>query len=76
MWCKFQRQIRNSVITKHCGMKYDVVPRIENGMLRWFSHVEMRDVSDTTIHIFISNEIRVIWGKVDLGVPIRVRTYL
>jgi hypothetical protein len=33
-------RVRNKVIRKECGVKEDVVTKIEKYMLRWFGHVE------------------------------------
>ena len=32
--------LRNKVVRECCGIKEDVVTKIENSMLRWFGHVE------------------------------------
>jgi hypothetical protein len=33
----------NDLIREECGVKEDVVTKIEKNMLRWFGHVEMMD---------------------------------
>jgi hypothetical protein len=33
-------RVRNVEIRRRCGLKDDVVTRIERGMFRWFGHVE------------------------------------
>ncbi|XP_049870886.1 uncharacterized protein LOC126370141 [Pectinophora gossypiella] len=41
---KLSDRVRNSVIRQRCGVKDDIVTRIEKGMLGWFGHVErMKD---------------------------------
>jgi hypothetical protein len=39
---KLRDRVRNEVIRDECGVKEDVVPKIEKDMLRWFGHVERR----------------------------------
>ena len=41
-------RVRNEVIRERCGMKEDVVTRIDKGMLRWFGHVERMDETRMT----------------------------
>jgi hypothetical protein len=40
---KLSDRVRNEVITKDCGVKEDVVTKIEKNMLRWFGYVERMD---------------------------------
>jgi hypothetical protein len=49
--------IRNDVIREECGVKEDVVTKIEKNMLRRFAHVERMDERILTKEIY----------KVDLG---------
>jgi hypothetical protein len=36
----------NDVIKEECGVKEDVVTKIEKNLLRWFGHVERMDKED------------------------------
>jgi hypothetical protein len=40
---KLSDMVRNEVIREECGVKEDVVTKIEKNMLRWFGHVERVD---------------------------------
>jgi hypothetical protein len=40
------------VIREECGVKEDVVTKIEKNMLRWFGHVERMDESRLTKEIY------------------------
>lgn len=60
-------RIRNSVIREKCGLKEDIVTRIEKGMLRWFGHVERMSDSRMTYEIYKAS----VNGKVERGRPRR-----
>ncbi|CAH1645106.1 unnamed protein product [Spodoptera littoralis] len=49
---KLSDRVKNSVIRERCGLKDDVVTRIEKGMLRWFGHVERMDESRVTKEVY------------------------
>jgi hypothetical protein len=40
---KLSDGVRKQVVRKECGVKEDVVTKIEKNMLRWFGHVERMD---------------------------------
>jgi hypothetical protein len=40
---KLSDRVRNAVIREECGVKEDVVTKIEKNMLRGFGHVERMD---------------------------------
>jgi hypothetical protein len=40
---KLSDSVRNEVIREECGVKEDVVTKIEKNMFRWFGHVERMD---------------------------------
>jgi hypothetical protein len=40
---KLSDRVRNDVIREECGVKEDIVTKIEKNILRWFSHVERMD---------------------------------
>lgn len=63
-------KVRNSVIRESCGLKEDVVTKIEKGMLRWFGHVERMDEKRLTKQIWKAS----VSGGVGRGRP--RRTYL
>lgn len=44
--------MRYSVIRERYGVKDDVAPGIEKGMLRWFCHMERIDVRVITTQIY------------------------
>ncbi|GBP12232.1 hypothetical protein EVAR_6404_1 [Eumeta japonica] len=56
---------RNSDVGERCGLKEDVVARIEKRILRWLGHVERINESRLTKQIYISS---VRW-KVRQGPP-------
>jgi hypothetical protein len=37
---KLSGRVRNEVMREECGVKEDVVTKIEKNMLRWFGHVD------------------------------------
>ncbi|GBP16084.1 hypothetical protein EVAR_94422_1 [Eumeta japonica] len=43
---------RNSDVRERCGLREDVVTRVERGMLRWFSHLERMNESRLTRQIY------------------------
>jgi hypothetical protein len=45
-------RIRNEVIRAKCGVKEDVVTKIEKNMLYWFGHVERMDEWRLTKEIY------------------------
>lgn len=45
-------RVRNEIIREECGLKEDIVTRIEKGMLRWFGHLERMDESRLTKGIY------------------------
>ncbi|CAG9133071.1 unnamed protein product [Plutella xylostella] len=45
-------RLRNSFIREKCGLKEDVVTRVEKGMLRWFGHVERMNDERVTKEIY------------------------
>ncbi|GBP56939.1 hypothetical protein EVAR_33996_1 [Eumeta japonica] len=55
---------RNSDIRKRCGLKEDVVTKVERGILWWFSHLERINESRLTKQIYRAN---VCDGKVGKG---------
>jgi hypothetical protein len=40
---KLSDRVRNEVIREECGVKEDVVTKIEKNMMRWFGHAERMD---------------------------------
>ena len=48
-------RVRNSVIRERCGLKEDIMTRIEKGVLRWFGHVERMDDRRLTKKIYKEN---------------------
>ncbi|KAF9815912.1 hypothetical protein SFRURICE_009810 [Spodoptera frugiperda] len=64
---KLSDRVKNSVVREKCGLKDDVVTRIEKGMLRWFGHVERMDESRFTKEIYKAN----MSGTVGRGRPRR-----
>ena len=46
-------RVSNEVIRKRCGLKDDIVTRIEKGMLRWFGHLERMNERRITKEIYI-----------------------
>ncbi|GBP70680.1 hypothetical protein EVAR_88855_1 [Eumeta japonica] len=46
---------RNSDVRERCGLKEDVVTRVERGMLRWFGHLERMNESRLTKQIYRAN---------------------
>ncbi|GBP64102.1 hypothetical protein EVAR_51102_1 [Eumeta japonica] len=59
---------RNSDVTERCGLKEDVVTRVERGMLRWFRHLERMNENKLTKQIYRGN---VCDRKVGKGRPIK-----
>ncbi|GBP05609.1 hypothetical protein EVAR_3078_1 [Eumeta japonica] len=55
---------RNSDVRQRCGLKEDVVIRVERGMLRWFGQQERMNESGLTKQIYRAN---VRDGKVGKG---------
>ena len=63
--------MRNEVIRERCGLKEDVVTKVEKSMLRWFGHVErmserrlikeiyVADVSEPTLTLLVLQKGRV-----------------
>jgi hypothetical protein len=49
---KLSGRVRNEVIREECGVKEDVVTKIEKHMLRWFGHVERMDERRLTKEIY------------------------
>ncbi|CAK1580205.1 unnamed protein product [Parnassius mnemosyne] len=49
---KLSDRIRNSEIRKRCGLKEDVVTKIEKVMLRWFGHVERMNEERLTKKVY------------------------
>jgi hypothetical protein len=49
---KLSDRERNEVIREECGVKEDVVTKIEKNMLRWFGHVERMDERRLTKEIY------------------------
>jgi hypothetical protein len=45
-------RVKNEVIREECGVKEDVLTKIENNMLRWFGHVERMDERRLTKEIY------------------------
>ena len=61
-------RVKNSVIREKCGVKEDVVTKIEKGMLRWFGHVERMDERRLTKEIYKAR----VNGNVGRGRPRRM----
>ena len=61
-------RIRNTIIRDKCGLKEDVVTRIEKGMLRWFGHLERMNERRLTKEIYMSE----MNGRVRRGRPRRM----
>jgi hypothetical protein len=49
---KLNDRLRNEVIREECGVKEDVVTKIEPNILRWFGHVERRDTRRSSKDIY------------------------
>jgi hypothetical protein len=49
---KLSDRVRNEAIREECGVKEDVVTKIEKNMLRWFGHVERMDERRLTKEIY------------------------
>ncbi|CAH0597853.1 unnamed protein product [Chrysodeixis includens] len=49
---KLSDRIRNDAIRERCGVKEDIVTRIEKGMLKWFGHVERMNKRRLTKQIY------------------------
>jgi hypothetical protein len=45
---KLSDRARNEVIREECGVKEDIVTKIEKNMLKWFVHVEGMDAERLT----------------------------
>ena len=60
-------RVRNEVIRERCGVKENVVTRIDKGMLRWFGHVERMDETRMTKEIYTAS----FSGRVGRGRPRR-----
>jgi exonuclease III len=58
-------RVRNVEIRRRCGLKDDVVTRIERGMLRWFGHVERMSDERMTKKIWKTG----VNGRVGTGRP-------
>jgi hypothetical protein len=52
---KLSDRIRNEVVREECGMKEDVVTKIEKNMFTWFVHVERKDERRLTKEIYEQN---------------------
>ncbi|GBP06012.1 hypothetical protein EVAR_3262_1 [Eumeta japonica] len=48
-------RFRNSNVIERCGLKENVVTRVERGMLRWFDHLERTNESKLTKQICRAN---------------------
>jgi hypothetical protein len=46
------KMILNEVIRDECGVKEDVVTKIEKNMLRWFGHIERMDERRLTKEVY------------------------
>ncbi|GBP67262.1 hypothetical protein EVAR_47214_1 [Eumeta japonica] len=46
---------RNSDVTERCGLKEDVVTRVERGILQWFGHLERMNEYRLTKQIYRAN---------------------
>uniref|UniRef100_A0A2H1WZZ7 SFRICE_022573 n=1 Tax=Spodoptera frugiperda TaxID=7108 RepID=A0A2H1WZZ7_SPOFR len=57
---KLSDRVKNSVVREKCGLKDDVVTRIERGMLRWFGHVERMDENRFTKEVYKANMSRTV----------------
>jgi hypothetical protein len=64
---KLSDRVRNEVIRKECGVKEDVVTKIEKNMLRWFGHVERMDERRFTKEIYEAH----VGGNAGKGKPRR-----
>ncbi|KAF9790000.1 hypothetical protein SFRURICE_002365 [Spodoptera frugiperda] len=64
---KLSDRVKNSVVREKCGLKDDLVTRIEKGMLRWFGHVERMDDNRFTKEVYKAN----MRGTVGRGRPRR-----
>ncbi|GBP90131.1 hypothetical protein EVAR_68630_1 [Eumeta japonica] len=55
--CRVSRKdrCRNSDVRQRCGLKEDVVTRVERGMLRWFGHLERMNESNPAKQIYTAN---------------------
>jgi hypothetical protein len=49
---KLSDRVRNEVIREKCGVKEDVVTKVEKNMLRWFGHVQRMDERRLTKEIY------------------------
>lgn len=49
---KLRDRVRNVEVRERCGVKVDIVTRIEKGMLRWFGHVERMGSERLTKQIY------------------------
>ncbi|GBP03576.1 hypothetical protein EVAR_101885_1 [Eumeta japonica] len=58
---------RNSDVRERCGLKEDVVTRVERGMLWWFDHLERMNESRPTKQIYKANLCDGEAGKDDPG---------
>jgi hypothetical protein len=58
-------RVRNVEIRRRCGLKDDVVTRIERGMLRWFGHFERMNDERMTKKIWKTG----VNGRVGTGRP-------
>ena len=47
--------MRNEVIRERCGLKEDVVTKVEKSMLRWFGHVERMSERRLTKGIYVAD---------------------
>jgi hypothetical protein len=52
---KLSDRVRNDVIREECGVKEDVVTKIEKNMLIWFGHLERLDERRLTKEIYKAN---------------------
>ena len=65
---KLSDRVNNSIIREQCGVKEDVVTKIEKGMLRWFGHAERMDERRLTKEIYEAT----LYGSVGRGRPRRM----
>ncbi|GBP91940.1 hypothetical protein EVAR_68795_1 [Eumeta japonica] len=59
-----KHRYENSDVKERCGLK-DVATEIENGMLRWFSHLKRMNVFD--ILYILSNQYSILWIDIFSG---------
>jgi hypothetical protein len=52
---KLSDRVRNELIREECGVKVDIVTKIEKNMLGWFGHVERMDGRKLTKQIYVAD---------------------